>query len=45
VEYAGSQHETRLSRYMAFGPPRRQVHVLQNRTSSSLDAYDYSFKY
>jgi hypothetical protein len=45
VEYAGSRYGTRLSGYMASGPPRRQVPVLQSRTSRLLDAQNYSFKY
>jgi hypothetical protein len=45
VEYAGSRYGTRLSDYMVSGPPRRQVPVLQSRTSRLLDANDFSFKY
>jgi hypothetical protein len=32
-------------RLHGFGPPRRQVPILQSRTSRLLDAQDYSFKY
>jgi hypothetical protein len=45
VEYVGTRYMTWLSGYMACGPPRRRVPVLQSRTSRLLDAQDFSFKY